>query len=116
MAELVRRIARLALGPQDHLVQHGFEVAAFRGRYQLVEVLRANIRAERKLEVEALDEILERLRGVGDAFDLEPDPGQRRGDLLERRRSFQMLLEPGQRELHGLSPPVRPGWASAAKP
>ena len=37
---------------------------------------------------------------VRHALDLEPEVGQREGDLVERRRGVEMLLEPGEREFH----------------
>ena len=46
----------------------------------------------------------ERRRLVGDALDLEPDHGQAVDQRGERRVGRKMLLEPGQRELHGATP------------
>ena len=39
------------------------------------------------------------------ALQLQPDIGQRRGDLIETSLGLQMRLQPGKGELHGLTPP-----------
>src|SRR5262249_28347919 len=37
-------------------------------------------------------------------FDLQPDAGQGRRDLIERRGCFQVVFKPGEGELHFVSP------------
>ncbi len=44
------------------------------------------------------------LGGVGDALDLEPEVGQREGDLVERGGGVEVLLEPGESEFHDVRP------------
>ena len=51
-----------------------------------------------------------------DAFDLEAEHGEARDDLVQARIGRQMLLEPGQRELHRDRPPWVVGTSSAPKP
>ena len=41
---------------------------------------------------------------VFDAFDLEPQIGQRIGDFIDRRGGVEMFLQPGQCEFHGGDP------------
>ena len=59
---------------------------------------------------------VQRVGGVGDVLDLEPDARQR----VRHRRGVggrvEMLLEPAQRELHAPTPPLSVGTSSAAKP
>ncbi len=49
-------------------------------------------------------EVRQTRRRVGDALDLEPEVGQRLGDLGHRRLGFQMFLQPRQRESHARPP------------
>ena len=49
----------------------------------------------------------ERSRAVGDAFDLQADAGQSRGQTIERRVRIQMVAQPGERELHAPTPSCR---------
>jgi len=51
----------------------------------------------------------EGLAGVGHALDLEAEVGQGEGDLLERRGRVEVLLEPGEGELHRASCGLRSG-------
>ena len=53
---------------------------------------------------------------VLDALDLEPDHRELGHDLVERRVGVEMLFQPGQGELHGLSPPASVGKSSGRKP
>ncbi len=62
------------------------------------------------------DEILQTRAGVFHRLDFEADGGQTVGDRHGVGVGFQMLLEPGEREFHRLSPPSRVGRSSAAKP
>ena len=55
-------------------------------------------------------------RTVLDALELEAERVQRIGDLAQRRLGVQMVLQPGQRELHGVSPRTRLGASSGTKP
>ena len=50
-----------------------------------------------------------RSAGLRHALDLEPEVGQREGDLLERGGGLEVLLEPGEGEFHA----VRPGHRDA---
>ena len=43
----------------------------------------------------------ERGRGIEHLLDLEPDTGERFGDLLDARLRVEMLLQPCIREFHG---------------
>ena len=49
-------------------------------------------------------------------LDLEPDHGELVGELLERLVGVEMLLQPGEGELHVLSPPASDGTSSGLKP
>jgi hypothetical protein len=40
-------------------------------------------------------------RGIEHLLDLEPDAGERVGDLGHARARVEMLFQPGKRELHG---------------
>ena len=62
------------------------------------------------------DEILQARAFVFHRFDFEADAGQRIRDGLRVRVRLEMFLEPGERELHRLSPPSKVGMSSAAKP
>src|ERR1700678_3837103 len=62
------------------------------------------------------DEVLQPRAFVFDGFDFETNAGQRIRDGLRVRVRLEMLLEPGERELHRLSPPSKVGMSSAAKP
>ena len=53
---------------------------------------------------------------VVDALDLEPDHRELGHDLVERSIGVEMLLQPGQGELHALSPPASVGKSSGRKP
>ncbi len=46
------------------------------------------------------DEIVERLALILHALDLEPDPGERVGDVLRRGVGIEVILQPVERELH----------------
>ena len=46
--------------------------------------------------------------GVRDLLDLQAKIGQRLGDLIEGGGGIQVLLEPGEGELHGVCLPGRP--------
>ena len=46
----------------------------------------------------------EPLGGIAHALDLEPEIGQREGDLVERGGGVEMLLEPGEGEFHDVRP------------
>jgi hypothetical protein len=61
----------------------------------------------------------ERLEQAGlvlDVFHLEPDHGELVHDRGELLVGVEMLLEPGQREFHGLNPPASVGKSSGRKP
>ena len=60
----------------------------------------------------------EQLRGVFDAFDFEPDRVQRIEDFRQRCVGFEVVFEPGGRELHDLAPTPadRVGWSKGEKP
>ena len=62
------------------------------------------------------NKILQRRAGIANAFDFQPDGGQLVGDLFGGGVSFEMILQPGQSELHFDSPPSRVGMSRAAKP
>ena len=62
------------------------------------------------------DERRQHLAAVGDALDLEPDHGELVDDRRQRRVGVEMLLEPGEGELHVLSPPAKVGKSSGRKP
>ena len=51
-----------------------------------------------------------------DLLHLEPDGGELGRDVVERRIRFQMRLQPGEGELHALSPAARLGTSKGAKP
>ena len=53
---------------------------------------------------------------VVDRLDLEPDHGELVDDAVERHRRIEMLLQPGEGELHDDSPPARDGRSSGRKP
>ena len=53
---------------------------------------------------------------VDHLLDLEAERRQTLGDLVDGRVGLQMLLEPGQRELHRASPPARLGTSKAENP
>ena len=53
---------------------------------------------------------------VDDVVDLEADAEQAVGDLVDGGPGVEMLLEPGESELHRLNPPARVGTSSARKP
>ena len=61
-----------------------------------------------------------RRRAIFNAFDFQPDHRQFFDDFFERPVGFKMVFEPGEREFHRTSPPVRPaetfGTSSGAKP
>ena len=44
-------------------------------------------------------EARETLRRIFEAFDFQPDAIERSGNLLDRSRGFEVVLEPGPREL-----------------
>ena len=54
--------------------------------------------------------------GIGDLLDLKADHGQLAGDLVEACVRVEMILQPGQRELHRLSPPCKDGTSKARNP
>ena len=54
--------------------------------------------------------------GAANALHLEPDGGELGRDVVERRVRFQMRLQPGEGELHALSPAARLGTSKGAKP
>ena len=58
----------------------------------------------------------ELLRLVLDALDFEADHGELVDDLIERSVGVEMLLQPGEGELHSLSPPASVGKSSGRKP
>ena len=72
--------------------------------------------------------MLPRLHHVGDGkgreivagpahrLHLEPDGGELRRDVVERRIGLQMRLQPGEGEFHALSPAARLGTSKGAKP
>ncbi len=45
----------------------------------------------------------QRLGGIVDRLDLEPDPRQRLDDRVQRRRGVEVVPQPGEREFHGVS-------------
>ena len=53
---------------------------------------------------------------VGHALELEAEGRQPVGDGVEGGVGLEMLLQPGEGELHGLSPPIRLGVSSGTKP
>ena len=56
------------------------------------------------------------LGAVLDMLDLEPDHGEGARDRLDIRIGVEMLLQPLQRELHRVSPPVIEGTSSGTNP
>ncbi len=62
------------------------------------------------------DEGLEQSGLVLDVLDLEPDHGELVDDLAQRCDGVEMLLQPGESELHELSPPASVGKSSGRKP
>ena len=69
-----------------------------------------------RLDDIADDERREVLRAVLDAFDLQPDHGELVGESVGGRVGLEMVLQPGNRNLHRASPPCNEGTSSAAKP
>ena len=61
-------------------------------------------------------EILQPRAGILDRFHFETDGGELVGDRRGIRVGVEMVLQPGERELHRLSPPSSVGMSSAAKP
>ena len=55
-------------------------------------------------------------RAVLDAVHLETQHGQRLADLLERGLGVEMVLQPGEGELHSTASAIRPGMSSGRKP
>ena len=59
---------------------------------------------------------------VVDAFHVEPHGGELVGQLRQRCRGLQMILEPGEGDLHAISPaygdspPANVGTSRAVKP
>src|SRR5581483_10722118 len=53
---------------------------------------------------------------VLEALDLEPNHGEPVGELLDRLVGVEMVLQPGEREFHVLSPPASEGTSSGLKP
>jgi hypothetical protein len=70
----------------------------------------------RSLDHVAHDEALQGRGGIGHALDLEAEHGERVTHLDQRGVGLEMLLEPGQGELHRPSPPVSEGVSRAEKP
>ncbi len=62
------------------------------------------------------DEGFQLFTKVHEVLDLEADGGQSVSQFLAGRRSFQVVLEPGERELHGDRPPAKVGTSSGRKP
>src|SRR5450759_3189986 len=58
----------------------------------------------------------QRLGLVVDILDLEPDHGELVGELFDGLVGVEMLLQPGEGELHELNPPARVGTSSGLKP
>ena len=58
----------------------------------------------------------ERGRRILDRLDLEPEHRQTLGDFGQRRIGLQVILQPGQGELHGASPRSRDGVSSERNP
>ena len=58
----------------------------------------------------------QRLGLVLDILDLKPDHGELVGKRLQRLVGVEMLLQPGEREFHELSPPASVGTSSGLKP
>ena len=58
----------------------------------------------------------ELVAGAADLLHLQPDRGELRRDLVDRRVRFQVRLQPGEGELHALSPAARLGTSKGAKP
>ena len=68
------------------------------------------IRVLRRLDDARDAEGTERVRGILDAFDLEAEIGQGLGALVEAGLGLEMVLEPGEGELHGTcSVDAKPG-------
>ena len=55
-------------------------------------------------------------RPVLDAVHLEAQHGQRFADLVERGLRVEMVLQPGEGELHSAASAIRPGMSSGRKP
>ena len=53
---------------------------------------------------------------AADLLHLEPDCGELRREFVEGRIRLQMRLQPGEGELHALSPAARLGTSKGAKP
>ena len=100
------RIGRAA----DHL--DGLAGAGIDGQH--LELVRLRVR--RCGQDLADHEGCELLGGILDALHLEADLGQRLDDGVEIRIRLQMLLQPGQSELHAPTPPLSVGTSSARKP
>ena len=62
------------------------------------------------------DEALKLRRAILDRLDLQPEHGHALAQVGEGHGRVEVLLEPAQRELHRLSPPVRLGTSSGRKP
>ena len=62
------------------------------------------------------DKILESGGAVVQRFEFESKRCQLVRDLVQRRVGLKMVLQPGQRELHGVSPRSRVGTSSGTKP
>ncbi len=83
-------------GAADHLQRRGF------ADIDLADPQAIGVGMRRGLENLRDAEGAKLFGGIVDMLDLEPDPGQRLDDHVERRLGFEMGFQPGQGEFHGL--------------
>ncbi len=121
LADLDRRVdaGDVVAGLRDHDLDAGAGVRgaaddlllAVDGHHPAdAELVGVGVRA--RLEHLADGEGGEPLGRVGHALDLEAEVDQREGDLVERGARLEMLLQPGEGELHGSAAATRVGWAA----
>ena len=101
----VSRIGRAA----DHL-------DPFRARIDRAEPQLVGVRMLPRLDHVGDGEGRKLVAGPADLLHLEPDGGELGRDVVQRRIGLQMRLQPGEGELHALSPAARLGTSNGAKP
>ena len=109
-----RREDALHAGPRVGRAAHHLDL--LRARIDHAEPELVGVRMLLRLDHVGHGEGREIVAGAADLLHLEPDRGELGRELVERRIRLQMRLQPGEGELHALSPAARLGTSKGAKP
>ena len=104
----------LHAGPRVGRAAHHLDL--LRARIDHAEPELVGVRMLLRLDHVGHGEGCEIVAGAADLLHLEPDRGELGRELVERCIRLQMRLQPGEGELHALSPAARLGTSKGAKP